>query len=101
MEVQFCTVKDGKMKSDIIFSKLKTKRWPTTLEVLNELRKYMDKCTLNLHLIHEYFNPADLPPEKKNTSENKLLNVEILLKPIRRIASATYSNLNQSTYSVQ
>jgi len=50
MEVQLCSSKNGKIEKNILFSKLKTKQWPSTLAVLNEVRKYMGTCTLRVSL---------------------------------------------------
>jgi len=63
MEVQLCSNKNGKIEKNIIFSKLSTKQWPSTLAVLNELRKYMGTCTLRVSLQHEFFDPLDLSEE--------------------------------------
>ncbi|EAS05376.3 hypothetical protein TTHERM_00697090 (macronuclear) [Tetrahymena thermophila SB210] len=99
MEVQICSNKNGRITKNILFSKLKTKTWPSTLSVLNEIRKYMGTCTLTIQLIHEFIDPQSLRDDQKRTSENKLFNVEVILRPYRKINQSGYTQQqNQNSY---
>lgn len=85
LEVELCTNRNGKVSKNTLFSKLKSKCWPSTLAVLNEIRKYMETCTLIVSILHETFDPLDLKEDRKRTSENKLYNIEAILRPYRKI----------------
>lgn len=85
LEVQLCSNRDGKITKTTLFSKLKSKCWPSTNVVLNELRANMKTCSLTVSLVHGLLEPQNLGENQRNNpSENKLVNIEIILTPYRK-----------------
>ena len=62
-EIQICTMKDGRSKVDILFSKLKTHKWPSTYFILDKISKYVPKTNLTVRLLFTDEGSNELPKD--------------------------------------
>ena len=76
-EVQVCSRINGKIKEDIIFSKIVSKRWPVNTEILEKITEYLNKCNLIIEIVMEEDGQSG------EEEGQKLVGISVLLKPYR------------------
>jgi len=62
-EIQICTIQNGKSKVEILFSKLETHKWPSSVYILEKISKYVPKTNLTVRLLFTDEGASDLPKE--------------------------------------
>ncbi|KAL4468006.1 hypothetical protein ABPG72_015876 [Tetrahymena utriculariae] len=102
-EIYVMSKTQGEPKKGCVHSKLKTGKWPSSAQVLNQLCQYMVTCTISIQLTLCDFDLADIPEDELLTKKNKLHDIQVLLRPYREkqqsIGSQNNLTLNTNNMS--
>ena len=63
-----------------MFSKIKTKTWPSNAEILEKMTDYLQKCTL---VVEVRWDEEELQGMDEQEREQRLKGINVTLKPLR------------------